>query len=396
MFKSEPQKQADEMKSSKYKLLILSVFAAFILCAAAYILFICKTDYLKIFVVYYKPAPLIKTEIFEPIQGGRAVAETPSRRGTFTPEEINWLKGNMIGDDTGNNISELNRYFAELTALYWIWKNTDSPYVGMFHYRRFLSLNDNTRYPMLEFPSMRFRHLGLRHLNGFAKEFLHDLELEKKYIQPWFATHDILVSEPIRVNAYEQYKKEHIISDLDAALEIIRQKYPQMYDSAVKTLHGNEGFYPTNMFIARREILNDYATWLFSILLPLSDSIKEEVAARNTEQKLAFAYLAERLFTVYLRYEQQKHGLRIKEFPFALASDFFEPPAGMPFIILKTPQWQDIFIDQQNNRICSFNNPYRNCGKFAFKPQNRLQVNWDNGGTSYFRHSGANVFELEK
>lgn len=219
---------------------------------------------------------------------------------------------------------------------------------------------------------------------------------KKKYILPWFATHDILVSEPIRVNAYEQYKKEHIISDLDAALEIIRQKYPQMYDSAVKTLHGNEGFYPTNMFIARREILNDYATWLFSILLPLYDSIKEEVAARNTEQKLAFAYLAERLFTVYLRYEQQKHGLRIKEFPFALASDFFEPPAGMPFIILKTPQWQDIFIDQQNNRICSFNNPYRNCGKFAFKPQNRLQVNWDNGGTSYFRHSGANVFELEK
>ena len=68
MFKSEPQKQADEMKSSKYKLLILSVFATFILCAAAYILFICKTDYLKIFVVYYKPAPLIKTEIFEPIQ----------------------------------------------------------------------------------------------------------------------------------------------------------------------------------------------------------------------------------------------------------------------------------------------------------------------------------------
>lgn len=124
-----------------------------------------------------------------------------------------------------------------------------------------------------------------------------------------------------------------------------------MYDSAVKTLHGNEGFYPTNMFIARREILNDYATWLFSILLPLYDSIKEEVAARNTEQKLAFAYLAERLFTVYLRYEQQKHGLRIKEFPFALASDFFEPPAGMPFIILKTPQWQDIFIDQQKPHL---------------------------------------------
>lgn len=384
------------MKRNKYTLGILSLFVAFILCATCYILFIYKTDYLKIFVVYYKPAPLIKTEIFEPIQGGRAVADTPSRQGTFTAKEIAWLNQNMIGDNTGQNISGLNRCFSELTALYWIWKNTDSPYVGMFHYRRFLSINDNARYPMLEFPSMRFRHLGINHLKGFAEEFLHELELEKKYILPWFATHDILVTEPIKLNAYEQYKKEHIISDLDAALEIIHKKYPFMYESALQTLHGEEGFYPTNMFITRREILDNYASWLFSILLPLYEEIKDDVARRDTEQKLAFAYLAERLFTVYLRYEQQYHGLRIKEFPFALASNFFEPPAGQPFIILKTPDWQDIFIDQKNNIICSFNNPYRNCGKFRFLPQNRLEVRWDNGGKSLFFHTGENIFTLEK
>ncbi len=383
------------MKNSKYIFPVSLIFAVFILCAAFFLLFIHKTDYLKIFVVYYKPAPLVKTEIFEPIQGGRAITGSPSRHGAFTPEEINWLNSNMIGDNTGSSISEFNRYFAELTALYWIWKNTDTPFVGMFHYRRFLSINANSHYPMVQFPSMRFRHLGLNHLKSFAPEFLHDLELEKKYILPWFATHDILVSEPIKLNAYQQYKTEHNIADLDAALNIIKQKYPDMYGFAVQTLNGNDGFYPANMFIARREILNNYAAWLFSILLPLYEQIKGDIAQRSTEQKLAFAYLAERLFTVYLRYEQQFHGLRIKEFPFALASDFFEPPAGEPFIILQAAEWKDIFIDQKDGRICSFNNAFRNCGKFSFLPQNRLQVQWDNGGTSYFRHIESNTFAIE-
>ncbi len=222
------------------------------------------------------------------------------------------------------------------------------------------------------------------------------MELEKKYILPWFATHDILVSEPIKLNAYQQYKKEHYISDLDAALNIIKQKYPQMYDFALQNLNSEEGFYPSNLFITRREILNQYAEWLFSILLPLHEELKDEIAARNTEQKLASAYLSERLFTIYFRYQQKYNGLRIKEFPFALASNFFEPPAGLPFIVLKTPEWQDIFIDQKDNRICSFNNPYKNCGKFRFLPENRLQVKWDDGKTSLFRHHNSNEFELEK
>jgi len=391
------------MTNSKCTFYLTVVFAVFILLSAIYALFIYKTDYLNIYVVYYKPAPLIKTDIFTPIQGGRKIVNTPSRQGTFTKEDIAWLKDNMIGDDTGDNISELNRNFSEITALYWIWKNTSSPFVGMFHYRRFLSINNNAHYPMVEFPSMRMRHLGLNHLKGFAHEFLHDLELEKKYILPWFATHDILLSEPINLSKdsvpltpYQQYEKEHVIADLDKALEIIKKQYPEMYMFAKETLNGTEGFYPTNMFITRREILNGYAKWLFSILFPLYDEIKDEVNARDTEQKLAFAYLSERLFTVYFRYQAKYNGLRIKEFPFALASNFFTPPSDAPFITLKTPQFEDIFIDQKDGRICSFNNEYRNCGKFNFLPLNRLRVRWDNGGTEYFKHSQGNEFILEK
>lgn len=385
------------MQNDKQTLFKGVLFVILVICSIVYSVFSShKSNYLKIFIVYYKQAPLIKTEIFTPIQAGRAIVGSPSRIGTLKKEEINWLNNNMIGDNTGENISNLNRYFAEITALYWIWKNTDSPLVGMFQYRRFLSLNDNAHYPYVEFPSMRFRHVGIKHLEKFSSTFLHDLKLEKKYILPWFTNHDILLAEPIKTNTYEQYKTEHIISDLNKALAILKQKYPEMYDFAIENLNSTEGFYPSNLFITRREILNNYATWLFNILLPLYEEIKNELPLRDTEQKLAFAYLSERLFTIYFRYQQKYHGLRIKEFPFTLASNFFEPPSGNPHIILKTLHWQDYFIAQPNNRICSFNNTYQNCGEYTFLPQAKLQIRWDNGETALFHHTTKNEFELEK
>ena len=370
-----------------------------LIALAVFVFFIYEQLYqnnLKIYVVDYKPAPLIKTDIFEPIQGGRSISNTPSRAGNFTQKEISWLQQNMIGDNTGNNISELNRYFAEITALYWIWKNSNTPIVGLSHYRRFLNLNPKSKYPLIEFPSMRLHHLGINHLEGFSKEFLSDLMLDKKNITETLSTYDIIVAEPIKIIPYEQYKKEHIISDLDDALEILKNKYPYMYEFAIETLNSSEGFYPTNMFITKREILNNYAQWLFSILLPLYNTKKDEIAQRTTEQKLAFAYLSERLFTVYFKYQQKHNNLKIKEVPFALASNFFTPPEQSAYFILETPHWKDLFIYQSNNYICSFNNKFHHCGHYKLLPENKLEVTWDNNTISIFKNTTANEFILEK
>ena len=385
------------MKNSKHSTIYYVLFAVLILITTIYILFVYKKEYLKIFVVYYKPAPIIKTEIFEPIQAGRSISTTPSRAGTFTQEEINWLKTNMIGDDTFDNISHLNRHFAEITALYWIYKNTSSPYVGMFQYRRYLSINPLSIYPYITYPSMRFRHLGINHLKGFSKDFLTNLELEKKIILPWFATHDILVAEPIKLNTYEQYKEAHYIKDLDIALNIIKQKYPHMYDFAVQNLNSDEGFYPSNLFITKREILNNYASWLFSIIFPVYEEIKDDLKNRPTEQQFAIAYLTERLFTIYLRYQQKHNGLLIKEFPFALASDFFLPPQNTQYLVLDFGSFEDSFIKhpKKTDIICGFNNPTYHCGKFEFQKNNRLKIKWHQKNTTYFTHIKDNIFKLE-
>ncbi len=93
----------------------------------------------KILVAYHKKAPLIKNDFIEPIHAGRSVALENSKDGKISAEEYQWMLENMMGDDTGDNISNLNRYFNEMTAIYWAWKNYDKignpDFFGFMHYR---------------------------------------------------------------------------------------------------------------------------------------------------------------------------------------------------------------------------------------------------------------------
>ena len=79
---------------------------------------------IKILVCAHKDSRLPQHEYFCPIQVGASL--TSAR---FFP----------VLDNTGDNISDRNPHFCELTAHYWAWKNLNADYIGLCHYRRYFS-----------------------------------------------------------------------------------------------------------------------------------------------------------------------------------------------------------------------------------------------------------------
>ena len=60
----------------------------------------------------------------------------------YMPLHVGAVNGKNLGyltDDTGENISNQNTHYCELTGLYWIWKNTTDENVGLVHYRRYFT-----------------------------------------------------------------------------------------------------------------------------------------------------------------------------------------------------------------------------------------------------------------
>ena len=86
---------------------------------------------IKILVACHKADPNIRhDDIYMPIQVGKALH----------PE----LDLGFQCCHTGDNISEKNGSYCELTALYWAWKNLkDVDYIGLCHYRRYFDFSKN-------------------------------------------------------------------------------------------------------------------------------------------------------------------------------------------------------------------------------------------------------------
>lgn len=242
----------------------------------------------KIFVCYHKEAPVVQNETITPIQVGRALASQ---------------KLDMMGDDTGDNISSKNPYFCELTATYWIWKNIQADNVGLFHYRRYLNLKTN-------------------HTKVFEKiDNLDKYGLNANTLEAELKNNDVILpkrSYPDPLSLYDYYAREHISTDFDKVLDIIKQKYPQMYQSAVQTLKNNSTGYFCNMLITSKRFFDAYASWLFDILFELEPQIQNDVLQREPYQQRVYGFLAERLMTVYIDFMQQTQNIKIREVPIIL------------------------------------------------------------------------------
>ena len=81
----------------------------------------------------------VKSPFDRPLQQEYSIASYEKEiyvGAVFAENSLPLLPKNALRDNEGENISEKNKQFCELTALYWIWKHAREDILGLVHYRR--------------------------------------------------------------------------------------------------------------------------------------------------------------------------------------------------------------------------------------------------------------------
>ena len=225
---------------------------------------------MKIYVITHKKYSMPKERIYIPLQVGAAISN----------EDYGYLR-----DDTGENISNKNLSYCELTGIYWIWKNSREDIVGITHYRRhfFKNLLTNDLKKVLK------KEDFVNILNKY------EMIVPQKYIMKKYTVR-------------QEYEKGHYKKDLDNVEDIIEKIYPD-YINAFENVMNSHNYYQWNMFITNKKIFDEYAEWLFNILFELEKIT--DISSYDNYNKRIYGFLAERLFNVWIK----KNNIKVKEIP---------------------------------------------------------------------------------
>ncbi len=225
---------------------------------------------MKIYIMTHMKCELPTADGYVPLQVGRAIGQDLG----------------YTGDHTGDNISDLNPLFGELTGLYWIWKNDrDSDIIGINHYRRFFAEEDGEL-------------------------------LRQSTVEETLKKYDLIA--PVQMvgedSHYETYKKVHNSKDMDAVRAAVKTCYPQYLETFDAVMNTKEGYYG-NLCVMKREIYMSYCEWLFTILFEASKQI--DVSGYDAYHKRVYGFLSEPMLKVFTVYND----LKVKEMPVIYTSE---------------------------------------------------------------------------
>ena len=190
-----------------------------------------------------------------------------------------------VTDDTGDNISEKNPYFCELTALYWAWKNSDCDYIGLVHYRRYFKGN-------LKFAVGKNKQIGVLSSEECEKLLSNaDVILPKKrkyYIE----------------TLYSHYAHTLYVEPLDITGEIIKEKFGDYYAEFLR-LKKRRSAHMFNMAVMKKSVFDKYCEWLFSILSELEK--RTDRTKYDDFHARFFGRVSELLLDVYINVNEIKY-----------------------------------------------------------------------------------------
>ena len=243
----------------------------------------------KVIICAHKKVQLPQHPFFLPIQAGAALHD-------LIPE--------YQPDSEGDNISEKNPHFCELTCHYWAWKNLkDVNVIGLNHYRRYFDFTK--KWPQF---SADKRFVSTEEF--FKQDYVFpDLEmLLQKY--------DVIlpVARHWRVSNTQQYADYHIAKDWEMLRQIIKERHPEYMRSFEKTMDHSNKSVGYNMFITHWKYFDAYSEWLFDILFEVEKRVRP---IDDPIQSRIYGYMSERLINVFCEH----HHLRIKNVPLIMPLD---------------------------------------------------------------------------
>lgn len=231
---------------------------------------------------------------------------TPPPDSLYVPLHVGRENGQdlgFIGDNTGDHISIKNPFYCELTGMYWIWKNYDSyvmqdsrhalfnsneDYIGICHYRRYLINEQGALFTESELSEL------LKHYDMITTKLL---TLPGSY--------------------YDGFSANHHIKDLLATADVIKEIYPEYYDTFKRLIHSPNTYFG-NIFITSKKEYDRYCEWLFTILFEVEK--RTDFTGYNGYQKRLFGFLSEFLQTVWIQY----HNLNVKECMVGMVGEKYE------------------------------------------------------------------------
>jgi len=190
-------------------------------------------------------------------------------------------------DNSGENISLKNPFFCELTGMFWAWKNLDSDYVGIAHYRRHFMFKRKSKN---KFDNV----LNLDEASKLLENV--DVILPKKRYY-------------IIETLYNHYKHTMYVEPLDETRNIIEKNCPEYLEEFDK-LRTRTSAHMFNMFVMKKNLFDGYCKWLFEILFELEKNVDNN--KYNQFHARFYGRISELLLDVYLR----KNNIKYKEINF--------------------------------------------------------------------------------
>ena len=257
---------------------------------------------IKIFVSYHDNHKLIKSDIIFPVQTGCANAPV--------------LFDGMLRDNDGENISDKNDRYNELSAQYWVWKNYDKignpDYVGFMHYRRHFIFDDwvgNKNYKWLPGSSVYF-------IPRITDEYLKHFSNEK--IENCIKDADCIVIKSYDVKNLDSKTCRDQFLKLegqrpewfDVFIKTSLDLYPD-YKKEINMIKDGSIQYLCNMFIMRRDLFMEYSEFCFRIL----DAVDKQIDSSklNTKESRFLGFFGEFLLSMFVFHLYKRGDVRIKE-----------------------------------------------------------------------------------